>query len=91
VPSIADFAFSTAHGLPLERHTVRQLEAGEERGVLAARVELESCMFSSQATMQHPPAIARSAILKLGPEVTLLDSQGQDGLMLANNGDLQYK
>lgn len=38
--------------------------------------------------MQHSPANARSTLLKLGPEVTLVDSQGQDGLVLANNGDL---
>ena len=41
--------------------------------------------------MQHPPANARSALLELGPEVALLDSQGQDSLVLANNGDLQCK
>ncbi len=35
VPSIADFAFATAQGLPLERHAVRQLDVGEVRGVLA--------------------------------------------------------
>lgn len=34
--SVADFAFSAAYGLPLERHAVRQLETREERGVLAA-------------------------------------------------------
>jgi len=27
----------------------------------------------------------------MGPEVTLLDLQGQGSLMLANNGDLQYR
>jgi hypothetical protein len=47
--------------------------------------------FSDQTTMQHPPAIARSAILKFGPEVALLDSQGQDSLVLADNGNLQRK
>lgn len=36
MPSVADFAFSASHGLPLEWHAVRQLEAREERGVLAA-------------------------------------------------------
>ena len=41
--------------------------------------------------MQHPPANARSALLELGPEVALLDPQGQDSLVLANNGDLQCK
>ena len=42
-------------------------------------------------TMQYSPAIARSTLLELGPEMTLLDVQGEDGLMLANNGDLQCK
>ena len=73
---------------------MRYVNSRSEKNVALSlqAVELKRCTFSGQMSRQHlPRIISRSTILVFGPEVALLDSQGQDSLMLTNNGDLQYE